>query len=243
MSQSKRLKTADEERNIFRQAHLVTRSKRGKVFGGRFRGCTVWFTGFSGAGKTTIARALEEYLIAQGLLAETISKHALFNRSGSFSGVFCYSLDGDDVRSGLCSDLKFSEADRDENIRRVTEVAKFFADAGAVCLCSFVSPFKRHRYLLTCMGGFSDSTTGLSSSRELPRQVHESSDLAFFEVFVDTPLEECEKRDTKGLYKKARSGELTGFTGIDQPYERPQNAELNVHTVGEKIEANLIYSN
>lgn len=125
------------------------------------------------------------------------------------------------MRSGLCSDLRFSEKDRDENIRRVTEVAKFFADAGSVAICSFVSPFKTHR--------------------DFPRQVHETSDLAFFEVFVDTPLTECERRDTKGLYKKARAGELPGFTGIDQPYERPDNPELVVKTTtnGEGDSVNL----
>ncbi len=155
----------------------MSREKRGQVFGlgpggrGRFRGCTVWFTGLSGAGKTTIAFALEEYLIA--------------------NGVFCYGLDGDNCRTGLCKDLGFSEEHRDENIRRVTEVAKFFADAGAVAICSFVSPLEKHR--------------------DLPRQVHESAQLAFFEVFVDTPLAECERRDTKGLYKKARNREIVGM--------------------------------
>jgi 3'-phosphoadenosine 5'-phosphosulfate synthase len=144
----------------------------------------------SGAGKTTIAFALEEYLIA--------------------SGVFCYGLDGDNVRGGLCSDLGFSEGDRDENIRRVAEVAKLFADAGAVAICSFVSPFRQHR--------------------EFGRRLHQSSALTFFEVFVDTPLNECERRDTKGLYAKARAGQLRGFTGIDQPYERPEKPDLVVET-------------
>ncbi len=131
--------------------------------------------------------------------------------------MFCYGLDGDNIRSGLCSDLGFSKEDRDENIRRVTEVSKMWADGGGIAICSFVSPFKKHR--------------------DFPRQVHETADLAFFEVFVDTPLNECERRDTKGLYKKARAGELPGFTGIGQPYERPDNPELVVRTVREEAEA------
>ncbi|TRY63834.1 hypothetical protein TCAL_00438 [Tigriopus californicus] len=184
--------------NVFEQEHKVSREHRGRILGGRgqFRGCTIWFTGLSGAGKTTIAFALEEFLVAKG--------------------VFCYGLDGDNIRGGLCSDLGFSSEDRDENIRRVTEVSKLFADSGTVSICSFVSPFSKHR--------------------DFPRQVHETSNLPFLEVFVDTPLTECEIRDTKGLYKKARAGLIKGFTGIDQAYDVPENPELVVKTVGRSVQ-------
>lgn len=189
---------APKATNVFEQEHKVSREHRGRILGdrGQFRGCTIWFTGLSGAGKTTIAFALEEFLVAKG--------------------VFCYGLDGDNIRGGLCSDLGFSSEDRDENIRRVTEVSKLFADSGTVSICSFVSPFSKHR--------------------DFPRQVHETSNLPFLEVFVDTPLEECENRDTKGLYKKARAGLIKGFTGIDQAYEVPENPELVVKTVGRSVQ-------
>lgn len=130
--------------------------------------------------------------------------------------MFCYGLDGDNMRGGLCSDLGFSSTDRDENIRRVTEVSKLFADSGSVSICSFISPFTDHRVF--------------------PRQVHETANLPFFEVFIDTPLEECEKRDTKGNYKLARAGKIKGFTGIDQPYDRPSNPELVIKTVDRTVE-------
>lgn len=188
--------------NVIEQEHRVSRKERGQVLGrgtrNAFRGCTVWFTGLSGAGKTTIAFALEEYLVAKG--------------------VFCYGLDGDNIRGndGLCSDLGFSSADRDENIRRVSEVSRLFADSGTVSLCSFVSPFTEHR--------------------NMPRKVHEKHGLPFFEVFVNTPLEECMRRDTKGLYKKAKAGEIKDFTGVDQKYDLPQNHELEIETVARRVD-------
>lgn len=129
--------------------------------------------------------------------------------------MFSYGLDGDNIRSGLCADLTFNEKDRNENIRRVTEVSRLFADAGTVSICSFVSPFKE--------------------SRDHARRVHETANLKFIEVYVNTPLDECERRDTKGLYKKARNKELSGFTGIDQAYEEPVNPELKVNTVGRSV--------
>lgn len=144
----------------------------GKVRG--FRGCTVWLTGLSGAGKTSIAFQVEAFLVDRGIAA--------------------YGLDGDNVRTGLNRNLGFSKEDRTENIRRVAEVAKLFADSGQVCLCSFVSPFEE--------------------DRQMARQIHKESDLPFFEVFVDTPLTVCEARDTKGLYKKAREGAYSNFTKI-----------------------------
>lgn len=125
-------------------------------------------------------------------------------------GIAAYGLDGDNVRTGLNRNLGFSKEDRNENIRRVAEVAKLFADSGQICLCSFVSPFEE--------------------DRQMARTIHKDFDLPFFEVFVDTPLDVCEARDTKGLYKKARQGAIKGFTGIDQMYERPENPDLIVKT-------------
>ncbi|NXA42388.1 PAPS2 synthase, partial [Eudromia elegans] len=188
--------------NVIYQAHHVSRSKRGQVVGtrGGFRGCTVWLTGLSGAGKTTIGFALEEYLVSHGIP--------------------CYSLDGDNVRHGLNKNLGFSAGDREENIRRIAEVARLFADAGLVCITSFISPFAK--------------------DRQNARKIHEAAGLPFFEIFVDAPLNICESRDVKGLYKKARAGEIKGFTGIDSEYEKPESPELvlktNVSSVSECIQ-------
>jgi len=184
--------------NVTFQSGHVSRNKRGQVMGrrGNFIGCTVWFTGLSGAGKTTLSFALEEYLVSRGIPA--------------------YGLDGDNMRHGLNRNLGFSDEDREENIRRVAEVAKLFADSGSVCLCSFVSPFAK--------------------DRDQARQLHEAAGLPFFEVFVDTPLEVCESRDVKGLYKKARAGLIKGFTGIDGVYERPSAPHLSVRTANTGID-------
>ena len=149
----------------------------------------LWFTGLSGAGKSTIANLLEKRLYAAG-------RHT-------------YVLDGDNIRRGLSSDLGFSEQDRIENIRRATEVARLFVDAGLIVLVSFISPFR--------------------ADRELARARFKSEE--FFEIFVDAPLTECERRDPKGLYKKARSGELIDFTGIDSAYEAPECPDIRLDTV------------
>ncbi|XP_077310266.1 bifunctional 3'-phosphoadenosine 5'-phosphosulfate synthase 2 isoform X1 [Lithobates pipiens] len=188
--------------NVVYQSHHVSRNKRGQVVGTRagFRGCTVWLTGLSGAGKTTLGFALEEYLVS----------HA----------IPCYSLDGDNIRHGLNKNLGFSSEDREENIRRIAEVAKLFADAGLVCITSFISPYAKDRMEA--------------------RKVHDAAGLPFFEIFVDAPLDICESRDVKGLYKKARAGEIKGFTGIDAEYEKPEAPELvlktNLNSVNECIQ-------
>ncbi|HEX7115710.1 MAG TPA: sulfate adenylyltransferase subunit CysN [Steroidobacter sp.] len=172
--------------NIHWQALDVNKKARSALKGQR--ACVLWFTGLSGAGKSTIANLVEKRL------------HAL--------GRHTYTLDGDNVRHGLNKDLGFTDADRVENIRRVAEVAKLMVDAGLIVLVSFISPFR--------------------SERRLARELLEPGE--FFEVFVDTPLEEAERRDPKGLYRKARSGELKNFTGIDSPYERPEHPEIHLRT-------------
>nr|XP_018900987.1 PREDICTED: bifunctional 3'-phosphoadenosine 5'-phosphosulfate synthase 1 isoform X2 [Bemisia tabaci] len=188
--------------NVTAQKHHVSRDKRGQVLGNirGFRGCTVWFTGLSGAGKTSVSFELEAYLVSRGIPA--------------------YGLDGDNIRTGLNKNLGFSPEDREENIRRVAEVAKLFADSGVITLCSFVSPF--------------------AADREMARQIHQQADLPFFEVFVDTPLTVCEQRDVKGLYKKARQGTIKGFTGVDQEYQKPESPELVVKTVDCSVEESFM---
>jgi bifunctional enzyme CysN/CysC len=150
------------------------------------RGATVWLTGLSGSGKSTVAVELERRLVAAGRPA--------------------YILDGDNLRHGLNVDLGFTDDDRAENVRRVGEVARLLADAGVVALVPVISPFR--------------------AGREGVRAMHEAAGVPFLEVFVDTPIEVCEQRDPKGLYAKARAGEITGFTGIDSPYEPPAAPEL-----------------
>lgn len=162
----------------------LPREQRWAAVGGR--GATIWFTGLSGSGKSTVAVEVERLLVEQGRGA--------------------YLLDGDNLRHGLNADLGFSAADRDENVRRVAEVARLVADAGLVALVPVISPYRR--------------------ARQQAREMHAAADLQFVEVFLDTPLEVCEQRDPKGLYELARAGKITGFTGIDDPYEPPESAEL-----------------
>src|SRR5947208_13101427 len=164
----------------------VTREERAALL--KQRGATLWFTGLSGSGKSTIAFTLEHALVQQGRLA--------------------YVLDGDNIRHGLNSEPGFSAADREENIRRIGEVAKLFADAGLVVMTSFISPYRR--------------------DRDAVRALHAAAGLPFIEIHVATPIATCETRDPKGLYKKARAGELKNFTGIDDPYEPPTNAEVTL---------------
>jgi adenylylsulfate kinase len=166
----------------------VTREDRYQIL--RQRGATIWFTGLSGSGKSTVAVALENALFSQGKLT--------------------YRLDGDNVRMGINKNLGFSEEDRQENIRRIGEVAKLFGDAGTIALSSFISPYK--------------------ADRDEVRELHEAAGLKFVEVFVDCSLEVAEQRDPKGLYKKARAGEIKNFTGIDDPYEAPTAPEVHLHT-------------
>lgn len=175
---------AERSPNVVWHESGISRDVRWASIGSR--GATVWFTGLSGSGKSTVAAEVERLLLARGRPT--------------------YLLDGDNLRHGLNGDLGFSASDRDENVRRVGEVARLFADAGVVALVPLISPYR--------------------AGREGVRELHDAAGLPFFEVFVDTPLEECERRDPKGLYAQARRGEITGFTGIDDPYERPASAEL-----------------
>ena len=154
----------------------------------RQHGATIWFTGLSGSGKSTIAAAVEEQLIA--------------------SGRWAYRLDGDNLRHGVCNDLGFSREDRAENVRRVAELAVLFADAGSVALVALVSPY--------------------AVDRRLARELHARQRLTFIEVFVNTSLTECARRDVKGLYQQARSGTLTGLTGVGAPYEPPAAPDLEL---------------
>lgn len=181
-------KPAPKSDNITWHTSQITHQDRTNVLG--HTGCTLWLTGLSGSGKSTVAVALEHALIKNGHLA--------------------YRLDGDNVRHGLNNNLGFSTDDRQENIRRVGEVSKLFAEAGVITISSFISPYQ--------------------SDRDQVRKIHEDAGLKFLEVFVNTPIEICESRDPKGLYKKARAGEIKGFTGIDDPYETPTNPEIDLKT-------------
>jgi len=178
--------------NIVWHDHKITRAERS--VNKNQKPCLLWFTGLSGSGKSTIANALDV---------------ALHKR-----GYHTFLLDGDNVRHGLCSDLGFSDDDREENIRRVGEVCKLFADAGLIVMSAFISPF--------------------TSDRRMVRKLFPAGE--FIEVFMDTPLATCEERDPKGLYQKARSGQIKHFTGIDSPYEIPSHPELRLDTSTMSVE-------
>lgn len=178
------------DRNIVWQGTKISKNQREELL--NQKGIVIWFTGLSGAGKSTIASFLEEVLRKRGKLT--------------------YLLDGDNLRHGLNNDLSFSYEDRKENIRRVSEVCKLFQDAGIITLASFISPLKEDRYMARNIIGRN-----------------------FVEIFVKCPIEVCEKRDPKGLYKKARNGEIKNFTGIDSEYEEPDNPEIVIDTSKDSI--------
>ncbi|KAK1968833.1 adenylylsulfate kinase [Colletotrichum eremochloae] len=178
----------------------LSRHERSQLRGQR--GFTMWLTGLSASGKSTVATALEQHLLHLGVAA--------------------YRLDGDNVRFGLNKDLGFSEKDRNENIRRIAEVAKLFADSSTVAITSFISPYRADRQI----------------ARELHAQAGQNNDdaIPFIEVFVNVPLEVAEQRDPKGLYKKARAGEIKDFTGISAPYEEPLDPEIVIRTDKSSVE-------
>lgn len=182
----------EEGRNIFSVFdELIPRDEKEKRLNQKAK--VIWLTGLSGSGKTTIAKHLEQRLFSEGYL--------------------CQVLDGDNIRSGINSNLSFSSADRTENIRRIAEVSKLFLDCGIICINCFVSP--------------------VNELRNLARNIIGSDD--FIEVFIDTSVETCEERDTKGLYKKARAGEIKDFTGINAPFEKPENPAITIQTEGKTI--------
>ena len=179
--------------NVIPHQHALGKAERRRQAG--HHSFVVWFTGLSGSGKSTLANRLEQRLHAQG------------HRT--------YILDGDNVRTGLCRDLTFSEADRQENIRRIGEVARLMVDAGVIVLSAFISPFRADRQRVRDLMGKDE----------------------FVEVFINCPLEVCETRDVKGLYQKARRGEIRHFTGIDSPFETPEQPELEILTHTQPLEA------
>jgi adenylylsulfate kinase len=174
---------------------MLSRNDRQKAL--HQKSMALWFTGLSGSGKSTIAVALERALFSRGFVAQV--------------------LDGDNIRSGINSNLGFSLEDRQENIRRIAEVAKLYVHSGLVTICSFISP--------------------TIEIRQMAKQIVGQED--FYEIFVDTPLAICEQRDVKGLYKKARKGEIKGFTGIDSPYENPLEPALTIKTADQTLEQSL----
>ena len=174
--------------------HNATVSRTRRETQNGHRGAIIWFTGLSGSGKSTLAHAVEETLHQQGCRT--------------------FVLDGDNVRHGLCGDLGFSYTDRQENIRRVGEMAKLFMEAGIIVLTAFISPYRIDRDRVRVMVGLGD----------------------FIEIYCDTPIEICEIRDVKGLYKKARAGEVAEFTGISSPYEKPENPELVLNTGADPLD-------
>jgi adenylylsulfate kinase len=180
--------TEQKATNVHWHDGEISQTDRNNLLGQK--GATLWFTGLSGSGKSTIAVALEQELFKRGKLS--------------------YRLDGDNIRLGINKNLGFSAEDRTENIRRIGEIAKLFVDCGVLSLSSFISPYRE--------------------DRETVRELHDSARMTFIEVFVDCSLDVAESRDPKGLYKKARAGEIKNFTGIDDPYEEPITPEIHLKT-------------
>lgn len=180
------------EKNIVKHDYAVDQNSRSKLK--KHKSLLLWFTGLSGSGKSTIANCVEQALHEKG--------------------VHTYTLDGDNVRKGLNSNLSFSPEDRTENIRRIAETAKLMMDAGLVVLAAFVSPYKKDR----------DNIRTIVGSENM------------VEIYINTSVEECERRDVKGLYKKARAGEIKNMTGISSPYEAPENPEIEIHTEKVNVE-------
>lgn len=176
----------DSSPNVTWQDGRLSRAQRWEALDAG--GATVWLTGLPAAGKSTIGAALEERLVSEGR--------------------FAYLLDGDNLRHGICGDLGFSASDRERNVLRAGEIARLFADAGAVAIVALVSPF--------------------AAARDEVRRRHEQNALQFLEVYVDTPVDVCAARDPKGLYARARAGELEGLTGVDDPYEVPARPDLRL---------------
>jgi len=187
------VESTEKSTNVVWHHATVTRKRREEQNG--HKGTILWFTGLSGSGKSSLAHAVEEQLHQRGCRT--------------------FVLDGDNVRHGLCSDLGFSVEDRVENIRRISEVAKLFLEAGVIVLTAFISPFR--------------------AERAAARKVAPHGD--FLEIFCDSPIEVCESRDVKGLYKRARAGEIPEFTGISSPYEAPTSPELKIATGEDAIES------
>lgn len=171
--------------------------KKERLIKNKHNSFLIWFTGFSGAGKSTIANMLEVRLFSLGICT--------------------YTLDGDNIRNGINKDLDFSITDRSENIRRIAEISKLLIDSGQVVLASFISPFKKDRDNLKMIVGTNN----------------------YIEVYVNTPIEICEERDVKGLYKKVRNGEIKNFTGISSPYEAPETPDITINTIEMSIEESV----
>jgi adenylyl-sulfate kinase len=181
--------------NVFHQDFAISEEQRAQLKG--HKSLMIWFTGLSGSGKSTVANALEQYLVGKKINT--------------------FTLDGDNIRLGINSDLGFSKEDRTENLRRIGHVGKLMVDAGLVCLAAFVSPLNQDRAALKEIIG-----------KE-----------RFIEIFVDTPIEVCEARDVKGLYAKARRGEIKDFTGVNAPFEAPEHPDLVIDTSTEELAASV----